>query len=76
MEETYQFLADEVLMVERKVLDGAEDDRVGEDGGIERIGGVLQFIFFHIVFVFSHSCVTLISCGDYTPMIGIIACTS
>jgi hypothetical protein len=40
MEEMYQFLADEVLMVERKVLDGTKDDRIGKDGSVERMGGV------------------------------------
>jgi hypothetical protein len=43
---------------------------------IDAAGVVLQFIFFHIVSIFSHSCDELIFCGDYTPMIGIIACTS
>jgi hypothetical protein len=37
---------------------------------------LLQFIFFRIMSIFSRSCDGLIFCGDYTPMIGIIACTS
>ena len=39
VEEGYQFLANQVLTEERKVLDGAEDDRIGEDGGVEQMGG-------------------------------------
>jgi hypothetical protein len=39
-------------------------------------GVMLQFIFFRIMSIFSHSYNELIFCGDYTPMIGIIACTS
>ena len=38
MKQANQFLANQVLMKERKVLDGVEDDRIGEDGGIERMG--------------------------------------
>ena len=34
-----QLLADQVFMKKGKVLDGMEDGRVGEDGGIERMGG-------------------------------------
>jgi hypothetical protein len=35
MKKTYQLLTDQVLVVEREIFNGAEDDRVGEDGGIE-----------------------------------------
>jgi hypothetical protein len=35
MKEAYQLLTDQVLMVERKVFNGAEDNQVGEDGGIK-----------------------------------------
>jgi hypothetical protein len=43
---------------------------------IDEISLVLQSIFFRIVSIFSRSCDGLIFCVDYTPMIGIIACTS
>ena len=39
MEEAYQFLANQVLMEEREVLNGMEDNGIGEDGSIERMGG-------------------------------------
>ena len=39
MEKANQFLTDQVLMKTRKVLNGVEDDRIGKDGGIERMGG-------------------------------------
>ena len=39
MEKTHQLLADQILLEQRKIFDGAEDDGVGEDGGIERMGG-------------------------------------
>ena len=35
MEESNQLLTNQVLMEEREVLDGMEDDGIGEDGGIE-----------------------------------------
>jgi hypothetical protein len=40
MKEAYQLLTDQVLMVERNVFNGAEDDQVSEDGGVKRMGGV------------------------------------
>ena len=39
MEKTYQLLTDQILLEQREVLYGAEDDGVGEDGGVERMGG-------------------------------------
>ena len=39
MEKTYQLLTNQILLEQRKVLDGAEDDGVGEDGGVKRMGG-------------------------------------
>ena len=39
MKETDQFLTDQILLKERKVLYGVEDDGIGKDGGIERMGG-------------------------------------
>ena len=39
MKQTNQLLANQVLMKERKVLDGMEDDGIGKDSGIERMGG-------------------------------------
>jgi hypothetical protein len=36
----YQLLADQVLMIERKVFNGAEDDRVGKDASIKRMSGI------------------------------------
>ena len=39
MEQANQFLADQILLEQRKIFDGAEDDGVGEDGGVERMGG-------------------------------------
>ena len=39
MEKTHQLLADQILLEQRKIFDGAEDDGVGEDGGVERMGG-------------------------------------
>ena len=39
MEQANQFLTDQVFLEQRKILDGAEDDGVGEDGGVERMGG-------------------------------------
>ena len=39
MEQTNQFLANQIFLEQRKIFDGAEDDGVGEDGGVERMGG-------------------------------------
>ena len=39
MKETDQFLTDQVFLVEGEVLYGMEDGGIGEDGGIERMGG-------------------------------------
>ena len=38
MEESNQLLTNQVLMKEREVLNGMEDDGIGEDGGIEWMG--------------------------------------
>jgi hypothetical protein len=38
MEQAYQFLTNYVFFIEGEVLDDAEDDRIGEDGGVERMG--------------------------------------
>jgi hypothetical protein len=35
MEQAYQFLTDQVLLIKREVLDDAEDDQIGKDGGVE-----------------------------------------
>ena len=39
MKETDQFLTDQVFLKEREVLYGMEDGGIGEDGGVERMGG-------------------------------------
>ena len=39
MKQADQLLANQVLMEERKVLNSVEDDGIGEDGSIERMGG-------------------------------------
>ena len=39
MEKTHQLLADQILLEQGKVFNGAEDDGVGEDGGVKRMGG-------------------------------------
>ena len=39
MEQTDQFLTDQIFLEQREILYGAEDDGVGEDGGVERMGG-------------------------------------
>ena len=38
MKETDQFLTDQILLEEREVLYGMEDDGIGEDGSVERMG--------------------------------------
>jgi hypothetical protein len=35
MKQAYQFLTDYVFLIEGEVLDDAEDDRIGEDGGVK-----------------------------------------
>ena len=35
MEQANQFLADQVFLEQRKILYGAEDDGIGEDGGVK-----------------------------------------
>jgi hypothetical protein len=40
MKKAYQLLADQVLMIERKIFNGAEDDRVDKVGGVKRMSGV------------------------------------
>ena len=35
MEKAHQLLADQILLEQRKIFDGAENDGVGEDGGVE-----------------------------------------
>jgi hypothetical protein len=35
MEQAYQFLTNYVFFIEGEVLDDAEDNRIGEDGGVE-----------------------------------------
>jgi hypothetical protein len=37
MEQAYQFLTNYIFFIEGEVLDDAEDDRIGEDGGVERV---------------------------------------
>ena len=39
MEQANQFLTDQILLEQREILYGAEDDGVGEDGGVKRMGG-------------------------------------
>ena len=39
MEQTNQFLTDQIFLEQREILYGAEDDRIGEDGGVKRMGG-------------------------------------
>ena len=39
MEQTNQFLTDQIFLEQREILYCAEDDGIGEDGGIERMGG-------------------------------------
>jgi hypothetical protein len=40
VKQVYQLLANHVLLIKREVLDDAEDDRIGEDGSVERMGSV------------------------------------
>jgi hypothetical protein len=35
MEQAYQFLTNYVFLIEREIFDDAEDDRIGEDGGVK-----------------------------------------
>ena len=39
MEQTNQFLTDQIFLEQREILYGVEDDGVGEDGSIKRMGG-------------------------------------
>ena len=39
MKETDQLLTDQIFLEEGEVLYGVEDDGVGKDGGVERMGG-------------------------------------
>ena len=39
VKEANQLLADQILMEKREVLDSVEDDGIGKDGGVERMGG-------------------------------------
>ena len=39
MEQTNQFLTDQIFLEQREIFYGAEDVGVGEDGGVERMGG-------------------------------------
>ena len=38
VEKMNQLLANQVLMEERKAFNGAEDNRIGKDGGVKRMG--------------------------------------
>ena len=38
MEQANQFLTDQIFLEQREILYGAEDDGVGEDGGVKRMG--------------------------------------
>ena len=38
MEQTNQFLTDQIFLEQREILYGAEDDGTGEDGGVKRMG--------------------------------------
>ena len=39
MKEMDQFLTDQILLEQREALYGVEDGGIGEDGGVERMGG-------------------------------------
>ena len=39
MEEADQLLADWVFLEQREIFYGVEDDGIGEDGGVKRMGG-------------------------------------
>ena len=39
MEETDKLLTNQILLEQREIFYGAEDDRIGEDGGVKRMGG-------------------------------------
>ena len=39
MEQTNQFLTDQIFLEQREVFYGAEDDGVGKDGSVKRMGG-------------------------------------
>jgi hypothetical protein len=40
VKQAYQLLTNQVHLIKKEVLDNAEDDRIGEDGGVERMGSV------------------------------------
>ena len=39
MKETDQLLTNQVFLEQRKILYGVEDDGIGKDGGVKRMGG-------------------------------------
>ena len=39
MEQTNQFLTDQIFLEQREILYGAKDDGTGKDGGVKRMGG-------------------------------------
>ena len=39
MKEMDQFLTDHIFLEQREILYGVEDGGIGEDGGVERMGG-------------------------------------
>jgi hypothetical protein len=40
MEQVYQFLTDNIFMIDGKFFNSMKDDRVCEDGGVKRMGSV------------------------------------
>ena len=38
MKEADQLLADQIFLEQREILYGMEDDGIGEDGGVKRMG--------------------------------------
>jgi hypothetical protein len=40
MEQVHQFLTYQIFLIKREVLDDAEDDQIGEDGGVKQMGGI------------------------------------
>ena len=39
MKEADQLLTNQIFLEQREILYGAEDDGIGEDGGVKRMGG-------------------------------------
>ena len=39
MEQMNQFLTDQIFLEQREILYGVEDNGIGEDGGVKRMGG-------------------------------------